>query len=68
MFASVVILTLYEVNEVGRFLSAACVHTFTSGLPVLVYEDFVAKPPEGLRAYNKEGFAVYYINQRYLQV
>ena len=41
MFASVVIVALYEVNEVGRFLSAACVHTFTSGLPVLVDEDFV---------------------------
>ena len=68
MFASVVIIALYEVNEVGRFLSAACVHTFASGLPVLVNEDFVAKPPEGLGAYYKEGFAVYYINQRYLQV
>lgn len=62
MFASVVIVALYEVNEVGRFLSAVCVHTFASGLPVLVYEDFVAKPPEGLGAYNKEGFPVYYVN------
>jgi hypothetical protein len=41
MFASVVIVALYEVNEVGRFSAAVCVHTFTSGLPVLVYEDFV---------------------------
>jgi hypothetical protein len=62
MFASVVIVALYEVNEVGRFSAAVCVHTFTSGLPVLVYEDFIAKPPEGLGAYNKEGFPVYYIN------
>jgi len=62
MFASVVIVALYEVNEVGRFLSAVCVHTFASSLPVLVYEDFIAKPPEGLGAYNKEGFPVYYIN------
>jgi hypothetical protein len=68
MFASMVIVALYEVNEVGRFLSAACVHTFTSGLPVLVYEDFIREPPEGLGAYNKEGFPVYYVNQRYLQV
>ena len=51
MFASVVIVALYEVNEVRRFLSAACVHTFASGLPELVYEDFVAKPPKGLGAY-----------------
>jgi hypothetical protein len=62
MFASVVVVALYEVNEMGRFLPAACVHTFASGLPVLVYEDFIAKPPEGLGAYNKEGFPVYYIN------
>lgn len=41
MFASVVVVALYEVNEMRRFLSAACVHTFASGLPVLVYEDFV---------------------------
>ncbi len=62
MFASVVIVALYEVNEMGRFFPAACVHTFASGLPVLVYEDFIAKPPEGLGAYNKEGFPVYYVN------
>jgi len=62
MFASVVVVALYEVNEVRRFLSAACVHTFASSLPVLVYEDFIGKPPEGLGAYNKEGFPVYYIN------
>ena len=68
MFASVVIVALYEVNEVRRFLSAACVHTFASCLTVLVYEDFVAKPPSGLGAYYEKGFAVYYINQRYLQV
>jgi hypothetical protein len=62
MFASVVVVALYEVNEVRRFLPVACVHTFTSGLPVLVYEDFVREPPEGLGAYNKEGFPVYYVN------
>jgi hypothetical protein len=62
MFASVVVVALYEVNEMGRFLSAVCVHTFASSLPVLVYEDFIAKPPEGLGAYNKEGFPVYYVN------
>jgi hypothetical protein len=62
MLASMVIVALYEVNEVGRFSAAVCVHTFASGLPVLVYEDFVAKPPEGLGAYNKEGFPVYYVN------
>ena len=62
VFASVVIVALYEVNEVGRFLSAACVHTFASGLPELVNEDFVREPPEGLGAYNKEGFPVYYVN------
>jgi hypothetical protein len=28
----------------------------------LIYEDFIAKPPSGLGAYNKEGFPVYYIN------
>jgi hypothetical protein len=41
MFASVVIVALYEVNEVRRFSAAACVHTFASGLPEFVYEDFV---------------------------
>jgi hypothetical protein len=62
MFASVVIVALYEVNEVWRFLSASCVHTFAGYLPELVYEDFIGKPPSGLGAYNKEGFPVYYIN------
>ena len=62
VFASVVIVTLYEVNEVRRFSATACVHTFASGLPVLVYEDFVRQPPEGLGAYNKKCLAVYYIN------
>jgi hypothetical protein len=52
----------------GRFSAAACVHTIASGLPVLVYEDFIREPPEGLGAYNKEGFPVYYVNQLYLQV
>jgi len=66
MFASVVIVALYEVNEVGRFSATACIHTFTSGLPVLVYEDFIREPPEGLGAYNKEGFPVYYVNKGYL--
>ena len=68
MFASVVIVALYEVNEVGRFSAASCVHTFASDLPELIYEDFVGKPPNGLGAYNKHGLTVYYINELNLQV
>ena len=68
MFASVVVVALYEVNEVWRFLSASCVHTFAGDLPELVYEDFIGKPPSGLGAYNKEGFPVNYINELNLQV
>jgi hypothetical protein len=68
MFASVVIVALYEVNEVGRFLSASCVHTFAGDLPEFVYEDFIGEPPSGLGAYNKEGFSVYYVNELNLQV
>jgi hypothetical protein len=68
VFASVVVVALYEVNEVRRFLPAACVHTFTSGLPELVYEDFIGKPPNGLGAYYKKGFSVYYINELNSQV
>ena len=68
MFASVVIVALYEVNEVWRFLSASCVHTFAGYLPKLVYEDFVCKPPSGLGAYYKHCFPVNYINELDLQV
>ena len=68
MFASVVVVALYEVNEVWRFSAASCVHTFTSGLPVLVYEDFIGKPPNGLGAYYKHCLSVYYVNELNLQV
>ena len=68
MFASVVVVALYEVNEVGRFLPASCVHTFASELPELVYEDFIGKPPSGLGAYYKHGLSVYYVNELNLQV
>jgi hypothetical protein len=68
MFASVVIVALYEVNEVWRFSAASCVHTFAGNLPELVNEDFICKPPSGLGAYNKEGFPVNYVNELNLQV
>jgi len=68
MFASVVIVALYEVNEVWRFLSASCVHTFAGYLPKLINEDFIGKPPNGLGAYYKEGFPVNYVNELDLQV
>jgi hypothetical protein len=68
MFASVVIVALYEVNEVGRFSAASCVHTFAGYLPEFINEDFIGKPPSGLGAYYKHCLTVYYVNELDLQV